>query len=86
MLLQCTCSFVLCLSKGDPLQDLEYSQQYQSDYIVPEVIKNFLIFFQKSIDVNDMSEILNCYENGLVLHGWHSNCVCVAFIFCIGTY
>ena len=49
---------------GDPRQDMEYERQFQSSYIVPEVIKNFLIFFQKSINEQVLFEVQNCYENG----------------------
>ena len=49
---------------GDPRQDMEYERQYQSSYIVPEVIKNFLVFFQKSINEQVLAEVQNCYENG----------------------
>ncbi|BFZ03287.1 hypothetical protein BsWGS_06326 [Bradybaena similaris] len=50
---------------GDPRQDLEYERQYVSHgYIVPEVIKNFLLYFQKYINQQDLLEIQNSYENG----------------------
>lgn len=49
---------------GDPRQDMEYERQYQSSYIVPEVIKNFLVFFQKSVNDQNLFEVQNCYENG----------------------
>ncbi|KAL8567654.1 Eukaryotic translation initiation factor 3 subunit L [Nucella lapillus] len=50
---------------GDPRQDMEYERQYQStSYIVPEVIKNFLVFFQKSITDQNVFEVQNCYESG----------------------
>nr|KAG5713471.1 hypothetical protein BaRGS_025019 [Batillaria attramentaria] len=49
---------------GDPRQDLEYERQYQSSYIVPEVIKNFLLFMQKCINDQNLFEVQNCYENG----------------------
>ncbi|PVD37619.1 hypothetical protein C0Q70_00215 [Pomacea canaliculata] len=49
---------------GDPRQDLEYERQYQSSYIVPEVIKNFLLFTQKCINEQNLFEVQNCYENG----------------------
>ena len=39
----------------------------QKNYIIPEVIKNFLIYFQKSINEQNVFEIQNAYENGFVL-------------------
>jgi hypothetical protein len=45
---------------------MEYERQYQSSYIVPEVIKNFLVFFQKSVNDQNLFEVQNCYENGSV--------------------
>ena len=54
---------------GDPNQDLEYENQYreqfkQPRYIIPEVLKNFLTYFQKSIHDQNIYEIQNAYENG----------------------
>ncbi|XP_063446286.1 eukaryotic translation initiation factor 3 subunit L-like [Mytilus trossulus] len=52
---------------GDPRQDLEYERQYAqqtSSYIVPDVIKNFLMVFQKAINDQNLYEIQNAYENG----------------------
>ncbi|KAJ8319066.1 hypothetical protein KUTeg_004157, partial [Tegillarca granosa] len=50
---------------GDPRQDLEYERQYQqSTYIVPDIIKSFLTYFQKSITEQNIFEIQNAYENG----------------------
>ncbi|CAG2221141.1 EIF3L [Mytilus edulis] len=53
--------------KGDPRQDLEYERQYAQQtpsYIVPDVIKNFLMVFQKAINDQNLYEIQNAYENG----------------------
>lgn len=53
---------------GDPRQDLEYERQYQpQSYIVPEVIKSFIIYFHKVITEQNLYEIQNSYENGYVL-------------------
>lgn len=52
---------------GDPRQDLEYErahQQQSSSFIVPEIIKNFLTYFQKCINDGNLFEIQNAYENG----------------------
>ncbi|GFO02337.1 eukaryotic translation initiation factor 3 subunit l [Plakobranchus ocellatus] len=50
---------------GDPRQDMEYERHYSSQsYIVPEVIKNFLLYFQKVINQQDLIEIQNSYEDG----------------------
>jgi len=50
---------------GDPSRDLEYERQYmQQSYIVPEIIKNFLTFFQKSINEQNLFEIQKAYETG----------------------
>ncbi|ESO07694.1 hypothetical protein HELRODRAFT_185444 [Helobdella robusta] len=51
---------------GDPHQDLEYDRQYmqKGSFILPEVIKSFLVYFQKSIHDQDVFEIQNAYENG----------------------
>lgn len=50
---------------GDPHQDIEYERQYQqSTYIVPDIIKSFLTYFQKSITEQNVYEIQNAYENG----------------------
>jgi len=50
---------------GDPRQDLEYERHYASQsYIVPEVIKNFLLYFQQCIKEQNLAEIQNQYENG----------------------
>ncbi|XP_067671380.1 eukaryotic translation initiation factor 3 subunit L-like isoform X1 [Haliotis asinina] len=52
------------LHTGDPRQDLEYERQYQQSYIVPELIKNFLVHFQKCINDCNLYEIQNAYESG----------------------
>ena len=53
------------LTTGDPRQDLEYERQRaQQSYIVPEVIKNFLTSFQKSINDQNLYAIQNAYETG----------------------
>jgi len=53
---------------GDPRQDLEYERHYAShSYIVPEVIKNFLLHFQQVIKEQNLLEIQNNYENGQVI-------------------
>ena len=53
---------------GDPRQDMEYERHYGRDsgqsYIVPEVIKNFLLYFQQCIKEQNLPEIQNQYENG----------------------
>ncbi|XP_050393965.1 eukaryotic translation initiation factor 3 subunit L isoform X2 [Patella vulgata] len=50
---------------GDPQQDLEYERQYHSSsFIVPEVIKNFLLKFQGHILDQNLYEIQDAYENG----------------------
>lgn len=50
---------------GDPRQDIEYERQYQqATYIVPDIIKSFLTYFQKSITEQNVYEIQNAYENG----------------------
>ncbi|KAK2154394.1 hypothetical protein LSH36_269g04005 [Paralvinella palmiformis] len=42
-----------------------YREQYkQPRYIIPEVLKNFLTYFQKSIHEQNIYEIQNAYENG----------------------
>lgn len=46
---------------GDPE---EYDRQFQKSYIIPEMIKNFLLYFQKSITDLNIYEIQNAYENG----------------------
>ena len=48
---------------GDPHQE-EY--QFQKNYIIPEMIKNFLLYFQKSILDQNIFEIQNAYENGYI--------------------
>ena len=45
--------------------DSEYSQK--GSYIIPEVIKNFLNFFQLHIQEKNVYEIQNAYEEGSVL-------------------
>ena len=46
---------------------MEYDRQYmQKSYIIPEMIKNFLVYFQKSINDQNLYEIQNAYENGFV--------------------
>ncbi len=43
----------------------QYREQYQQQrYIIPEVIKNFLTYFQKCINEQNVYEIQNAYENG----------------------
>jgi len=59
----------ICMFIGDPAQDMEYESQYreqykQPRYIIPEVLKNFLTYFQKSIHEQNIYEIQNAYENG----------------------
>jgi len=56
---------------GDPQQDLELERQYRQQqantpatYIVPETIRSFLVYFQKSINDLNVYEIQNAYENG----------------------
>merc|ERR1719422_1656206 len=50
---------------GDPRQDMEYERHYGGQsYIVPEVIKNFLLYFQQCIKDQNLPEIQNQYENG----------------------
>lgn len=44
-------------------RDMDYDQP-QKNYIIPEVIKNFLLYFQKSITDQNLYEIQNAYENG----------------------
>lgn len=52
---------------GNPRQDQEYAdsrQQYsQPGYIIPELIKSFLTYFQKCINEQNVYEIQNAYEN-----------------------
>ena len=43
--------------------DMDYGRT-QKNYIIPEVIKNFLLYFQKSINDQNLYEIQNAYENG----------------------
>jgi len=43
--------------------DMDYDRP-QKNYIIPEVIKNFLLYFQKSIADQNLYEIQNAYENG----------------------
>lgn len=40
-----------CLSAGDPKQDLAYERQYeqQTYQVIPEVIKNFIQYFHKTV-------------------------------------
>ena len=54
---------------GDPRQDMEYERQYQtqSTYIVPDVIKNFLIYFRKCVKEQNVYGIQDAYENGWVV-------------------
>lgn len=52
---------------GDPRQDMEYERQYhttQSTFIVPDVIKNFLIYFRKCVKEQNLFGIQDAYENG----------------------
>jgi hypothetical protein len=48
--------------------DADYDRHHvQKSYIIPEVIKNFLTYFQKSINEQNVYEIQNAYENGYEL-------------------
>jgi len=50
---------------GDPNRDLEYERQYrEQSFIIPEIIKNFLTYFQKSINEQNLFEIQKAYETG----------------------
>ena len=63
----CNCLYIyIYIFLGDPRQDLEYERQYaqQTSYIVPDVIKNFLLVFQKAVNDQNLFEIQNAYENG----------------------
>lgn len=45
--------------------DMDYDRRHmQKNYIIPEVIKDFLKYFQKSINDQNVYEIQNAYENG----------------------
>ncbi|PIK35760.1 putative eukaryotic translation initiation factor 3 subunit L isoform X1, partial [Apostichopus japonicus] len=50
---------------GDPKQDFNFEQNYQpgKSYIVPEEIKNFLVFFQRSVNEGNVSDVTTCYEH-----------------------
>ncbi|PIK61088.1 putative eukaryotic translation initiation factor 3 subunit L, partial [Apostichopus japonicus] len=50
---------------GDPKQDFNFEQSYQpgKSYIVPEEIKNFLVFFQRSVNEGNVSDVTTCYEH-----------------------
>ena len=43
--------------------DMDYDRP-QKSYIIPEPIKTFLLYFQKSISDQNLYEIQNSYENG----------------------
>ena len=69
--LSLTCQFTIKgkkISSGDPRQDAEYERNWGKDsgsgFIVPEVIKNFLLYFQQCIKDQNLPEIQNQYENG----------------------
>lgn len=51
---------------GDPRQDMEMEQHYQNkgSFILPDVIKTFLTYFQKYVNEQNIFEIQNYYENG----------------------
>ena len=46
---------------GDPNLDLEYERHRQA---MPEQVQNFLQYFQKVLNDQNVYEIENCYENG----------------------
>lgn len=47
----CSSHLLLCQLAGDPKADLAYERQYeqQTYHVIPEVIKNFLQYFHKTI-------------------------------------
>ncbi|XP_022105099.1 eukaryotic translation initiation factor 3 subunit L-like [Acanthaster planci] len=50
---------------GDPQRDLAYERQlpnHASSYILPDEIKSFLMFFQRSVKENQLYDISLCYE------------------------
>ena len=48
----------------------DFDNQYQNKtFIMPDVIKNFLIYFHKCITEQNVHEIQNAYENGYVAAG-----------------
>lgn len=50
---------------GDPRMDAEFEYQAtQKNFIIPEVIKNFLTYFQKCIHDQNVFDVQNAYENG----------------------
>ncbi|XP_064619382.1 eukaryotic translation initiation factor 3 subunit L-like [Lineus longissimus] len=52
------------IHSGDPAKDLEHERQFQqSTFIVPEVIKRFLVEFQRYINEGNLYEIQRAYEN-----------------------
>ena len=50
----------------NPHKDKEFEQRYPQAYIVPEVIRDFLTYFQKCITEQNLFEIQDAYENGYV--------------------
>lgn len=55
---------ILIFNAGDPAKDLEHERQFQqSTFIVPEVIKRFLVEFQRYINEGNLYEIQRAYEN-----------------------
>ncbi|XP_014663117.1 PREDICTED: eukaryotic translation initiation factor 3 subunit L-like [Priapulus caudatus] len=48
---------------GDPRQDIEYERQYASSYHVPDLVRSFIVYFQKVIKDGNLYEISNAYEN-----------------------
>jgi len=55
--------FLVCAVDMRMHPDMDYDRP-QKNYIIPEVIKNFLMYFQKSITDQNLYEIQNAYENG----------------------
>jgi hypothetical protein len=55
--------------------DMDYERHHvQKSYIIPEVIKSFLLYFQKSINDQNVFEIQNAYENGYVVAATFTDC------------
>ena len=55
--------------------DMEYEEHYkqQQKYIIPEVIRKFLIHFQTVVNEQNVHEIHNDYETGWVFeHQFYS--------------
>jgi len=46
---------------GNPTLDLEYERHRQA---LPEGVQNFLLYFQRVLNAQDVYEIESCYENG----------------------